>query len=287
MKRRPKDYLIEAPDDGLDAPEVGPWAAEKYRRVGMYSEIFSTGMKNQWPTRVYIDLFSGSGHALLRDPKRRVLTSPLLALSVPDRFSKYIYCDQDAHRIEVLRKRAEQMAPETPMEFVIGDANQRVTETASHIPPHSETQKVLSFCFVDPFGLDIHFETIRHLGAARAMDFLILLALGMDATRNWTRYLRADNEKVARFLGEPMWRERWREAEAHGETPIRFLAMEYARVMNGLGYRTTSLDQMIEVKTYDNNMRLYYLAFFSKSQRGYDFWLEVQKYSTDQLRMLL
>ncbi len=26
---------------------------------------------------------------------------------------------------------------------------------------------------------------------------------------------------------------------------------------------------MLEVKTYDNNMRLYYLAFFSKSEKGY------------------
>ncbi len=79
MKRSVHDYLIPAEDDGLPAEKVGDWAAEKYRRMGMYAEIFATGMKNLWASRVYIDLFSGSGHALLGKPRRRVLTSPLLA----------------------------------------------------------------------------------------------------------------------------------------------------------------------------------------------------------------
>ena len=36
------------------------------------------------------------------------------------------------------------------------------------------------------------------------------------------------------------------------------------------------------VKTYDNNMALYYLALFSKPQRAYEFWKDVLKYGTDQ-----
>lgn len=124
---------------------------------------------------------------------------------------------------------------------------------------------------------------IRALGANRAMDFLILLALGMDATRNWNIYVRPESTKVDRFLGDTTWRDRWQVAERNGVSPIRFLATEYAAAMVRLGYRTASLDQMIEVKTYENNMRLYYLAFFSKNERGYEFWREVQKYSTSQL----
>jgi beta-lactamase superfamily II metal-dependent hydrolase len=73
VSRRHKDYLIAAPDDGLPAAEVGPWAVEKYRRVGMYAEIFSTGMKNRWDCRAYIDLFAGPGHAVIRRLVRQVL----------------------------------------------------------------------------------------------------------------------------------------------------------------------------------------------------------------------
>lgn len=278
MSRRHKDYLVTAPDDGLPAAEVGPWAVEKYRRVGMYAEIFSTGMKNRWDCRAYIDLFAGPGHAVIRERGQRVLTSPLLALTVPDPFDKYILCDREPMFTRALKTRASTIAPNTPIEFVTGDANESVADIERRIPAHC-----LSFCFVDPFGLDIHFETIRRLGTTRPMDFLVLLALGMDATRNWELYNRPENVKVERFIGDPTWRERWGAAERGGSSPIRFLAQECARAMATLGYLTTSLEQMIEVRTYDNNMRLYYLAFFSKNEKGYEFWREVQKYSSDQL----
>lgn len=278
MSRRRKDYLILAPDDGLPAAEVGPWAVEKYRRVGMYAEIFSTGMKNRWDCRTYIDLFAGPGHAVIRERGQRVLTSPLLALTVPDPFDKYILCDREPTFVRALEARAWTVAPDTSIEFITGDANESVADIERRIPSHC-----LSFCFVDPFGLDIHFETIRRLSTSRPMDFLVLLALGMDATRNWELYNRSENAKVERFIGDPTWRERWAAAERGGSSPIRFLAQEYARAMATLGYLTTSLDQMIEVRTYDNNMRLYYLAFFSKKEKGYEFWREVQKYSSDQL----
>jgi three-Cys-motif partner protein len=283
MKRQRRDYLIPAEDDGLVVAEVGPWGTEKYRRLGMYAEMFSTGMKNRWDTRTYIDLFSGCGHALLKPQRLRVLTSPLIALTVPDPFDNYIFCDRDPHLLDALRTRVQRNSPTSHVEYVLGDANDRASEIGGKVPAFSSSHKVLSFCFVDPFGLDIHFDTIRGLGSARAMDFLILLALGMDATRNWERYVKPENNKVERFLGDVEWRGRWNAAERKGFSPIQFLATEYAAAMAQIGYLTTSLDQMIEVRTYENNMRLYYLAFFSKSKKGYDFWQQVQKYSTDQL----
>jgi three-Cys-motif partner protein len=249
----------------------------------MYSEIFSTGMKNHWQRRVYLDLFAGSGHAVIRGSRRRVLTSPLLALDVPDRFDRYVFCDEDAERLSALKTRVARMAPAADAVFMPGDANATVDEIAAHIPQHGKGNTVLSFCFIDPYGLDIHFETIRRLGSNRAMDFLILLALRMDANRNWATYLQPSSDKVTLFLGDPTWRPRWTVAEQHGHSPTRFLAEEYAAAMTQLGYLTTGLDRMIEVKTYDNNMPLYYLAFFSKSARGDEFWDEVRKYSTDQL----
>lgn len=284
--RRQKEYLIPADDDGLPAPEVGPWAVEKYRRLGMYAEIFSTGMKHRWPSRVYVDLFSGSGHAILRDTRRRVLTSPLLALDVPDKFSKYIFCDRDELAIEALARRANRLAPAADVSCVTGDANERVADVLAQVPSASAPSRCLGFCFVDPYGLDVHFATIERLAEGREMDFLILLALGMDANRNWDNYVRPESSKVDLFLGDAGWRGSWREARTAGTGRVRFLATEYAKAMCRIGYRPTPLDRMIEVKTTDNNMRLYYLAFFSKHEKGYQFWDEVRKYSTEQLGLI-
>jgi three-Cys-motif partner protein len=282
-----KDYLIPAPDDGDPAREVGRWAEEKYRRLGMYAEMFSTGMKNQWQTRVYIDLFAGSGHSRIRESHRRVLGSPLIALSLPDRFTKYIFCEQDASLLQALKMRAHTMAPTASVTCIEGDANARVSEIAGEIPRHSTANRVLSFCFADPVNLEIDFETVRSLGAGRAMDFLILFAFGMDATRNWATYLRPSNNRVEKFLGVADWRQRWKEAELRRVSETQFLATEYANAMTKLGYRTQSIEQMIPIRSTDRNLPLYYLAFFSKHEQGYKFWSQVQKYSADQQELAL
>ena len=45
-----------AEDDGLVSAEVGGWTEDKYRLIALYDELFSTGMKNHWDQRVYVDL---------------------------------------------------------------------------------------------------------------------------------------------------------------------------------------------------------------------------------------
>ena len=52
---------IEAKPDGLSTPVVRQWSLEKYKLVGSYCDIFTTGMRNIWDQLVYIDLFAGSG----------------------------------------------------------------------------------------------------------------------------------------------------------------------------------------------------------------------------------
>lgn len=148
-------------------------------------------------------------------------------------------------------------------------------------------KRVLSFCFVDPVNLEIDCESVKALGAERAMDFLILLAFGMDAGRNWSTYVKPENNRVERFLGAADWRNRWQRAERQGMSATQFLANEYATAMTGLGYRTKSIEEMIPIRSADKNLPLYYLAFFSKHEQGYHFWRQVQKYADDQLGLAL
>jgi len=50
---------MDVVDDGLYMSEVGRWSKRKYHFLGNYLNMFSTGMKNKWPERHYVDLFSG------------------------------------------------------------------------------------------------------------------------------------------------------------------------------------------------------------------------------------
>src|SRR5437867_2964503 len=93
------------PDDGLETAPVGSWAEEKYTIVALYDRLFSTGMKNKWDIRVYIDLYAGAGHVRVKGTKRILRGSPLIALSVPDRFDKYIFCEKSTKNLDALKKR--------------------------------------------------------------------------------------------------------------------------------------------------------------------------------------
>lgn len=274
---------IYSTDDGLYTPEIGSWGLQKYNLVGIYDELFSTGMKRRWDKRLYIDLFAGAGKARLKDSGKVVHASPLLALSVPDPFDRYIFCESDPKGMEALQERVRKLFPDGDVHFVFGDCNERIDEIVAKIPKYSKTSKVLSFCFVDPFSLNIHFETIKKL-AGFIMDFLILLML-MDPMRNQDRYMDTNSDRIDRFLGLSDWRERWQRAQSTNVSFRSFLAKEFAQQMISLGYRKESLTTMVEVRSDDKNLPLYYLTFFSKHELGYKFWEEVRKYSTDQLTL--
>lgn len=280
------DRLVHVEEDGLLAEDVGAWSAEKYRRLRMYAEMFSTGMKNKCDCRTYVDLFAGSGHATVRESRERVLSSPLLALSVKDPFDKYVFCERDKGKLDALMTRVRSVRPNADVSAICGDVNKVMPDLEAAIPKPTPTTRALTFCFIDPYGLHIHFETVKKLALDRKMDVLVLLASHMDANRNWTTYTANGSRHLDRFFGDASWRGRWNLAKQNGEKPVRFLAEEYQRAMTRIGYTEPGLNRMFQVRYPGNNMRLYYLAFFSKHPRGYQFWDEVLKYSSDQLGLL-
>jgi three-Cys-motif partner protein len=263
-------------DDGLIFDDVGRWAEEKHAYVAMYSTLFSTGMKNKWPRRTYVELHAGSGHSRIRETRRVIAGSPILALGVPDRFDQYVFCEKDRSKMDALRARVLRIAPTATVTYIQGDCDRRAADIVASIPGDS-----LTLCFVDPYGIGINFETLRVISAKR-VDFLVLLAVFMDANRNYDQYLRKDNATVDRFLGSNTWREKWGVVQLNAVPFPQFLAAEFASSMERRGYMPTPLHKMKKVRSDEKNLPLYYLALFSKHETAYKFWDEVLKYGTDQ-----
>jgi three-Cys-motif partner protein len=115
------EKIEELKDDGLITPEVGEWSEEKYKLIAYYSEMFSTSMKNKWDCRVYIDLFAGAGRAKLKTSKRIVKSSPLIALSITDKFDKYIFCENDSEKISALKERIKNEHSDVDTKCIEGD----------------------------------------------------------------------------------------------------------------------------------------------------------------------
>ena len=268
-------------DDGLYCGnDVGSWTEDKHSLVGLYDELFSTGMKNRWDLRVYIDLYSGPGLSKVRNSNRFLWGSPMLALNVKDPFDRYVFCESDDRSILALQKRVKTQFPHADVRFVHGECDTHVEEILSHVPRGSANNRVLSFCFADPYDLSIRFSTIRAI-SERFVDFLILFALHMDAKRNLATYLDPKNRKIDDFLGLPDWRLRW-ESQAEPRDLPRFLASMYAIQMQSLGYLPLEFSRMKQVRSDIANLPLYHLALFSRHQLAFGYWDDVLKYSTRQ-----
>ena len=277
----PEDAL-QPLEDGLICPEVGGWAEDKHRLVSLYSTLFSSGMKDKWDQRVYVELYAGAGYSRIRETARLVVGSPLRALMLKDPFDRYVFCEEMPEKLRALRTRAERHAPGASVSYVGGDSSRRVGEILESIPAGSKGNTVLTLCFADPFDISLKFQTIRELANARYVDFLITLALGMDANRNYEHYVRDDAMKVDEFLGSTDWRRRWAAAQWDAVKFTRFLADEFTKSIAALDYIPPPFYTMKEVRSYEKNLPLYRLALFSRNERAYKFWDEVLKYSTDQ-----
>src|SRR6266853_2092467 len=103
---------LRVADDGLTTPEVGRWAETKYRLLALYDELFSTGMKNKWNQRVYIDLYAGAGYSRIQGTSRFLKGSPVIALAVTHPFDKYIFCEEGKALLGALKARAQRIAPQ-------------------------------------------------------------------------------------------------------------------------------------------------------------------------------
>ena len=62
----------------------------------------------------------------------------------------------------------------------------------------------------------------------------------------------------------------------------RFLAVEFSRSRETLGYLRTPVDRMKLVRSDEKNLPLYYLALFSRNDTAHKFWDQVLKYGTNQ-----
>jgi three-Cys-motif partner protein len=275
---------LRVDDDGLTSPEVGGWAETKYRLLALYDELFATGMKNKWDQRVYIDLYAAAGYSRVQGTNKFLKGSPIIALTVTNPFDKYIFCEENEDLLSALKARVHRIAPQANVAYVPGTCDTEIERICEEIPKWSPSNKVLSLCLVDPFDFGLKFKTLRRLSSV-FIDFVVLLAVGMDANRNYDHYVDGNSTKIDEALGNMEWRERWRAAGGRRKDFRQFLASEFSLSMESLEYLKQPLDRMKLVRSVEKNLPLYYVALFSRHETAYKFWRDVLKYSTDQTNL--
>jgi len=271
--------IIEVEDDGLDIHPSHIWSEQKYKLVGGYCDIFTKAMRKEWEVLVYVDLYAGPGYTKIIETNKILKTSPLIALSLPNPFDVYIFGDDDKKYLDALEMRVRRDFKEKETYFIHGDCNKTVKQIKSKIPLHGREKRVLTFCFADPFDLNLEFETIIELSSNKLVDLLILQAYYMDANRNYENYLNDDNDKIAKYLGDRDWRTKFQKSEYYPNNFVQFLTDTYDMNMRELKYLEP---QRNSIKYPFKNVKLYYLSFYSKHPRGNDLYKKVQRYADDQ-----
>lgn len=241
-------------------------------------------MKHKWKHRVFIDLFAGAGRASLQGSRKIVDTSSLLALSVPDPFDHYIFCEENSAKIEALEERVGEveLPSHVTKTFITGDANKYIGDVKRSIPKAGPGNSVLSFCFIDPYKLgNFKFNTLRILSDLY-VDILILIPTHMDARRNVSQYYQSSSSrKVDDFIGNSAWRDEWELIQHHTDFET-FIVEQFSKSMVKLGYKETKVGDTQLIRN-TKGVALYRLAFYSRHDLGRKFWNDVKRLSNHQL----
>jgi three-Cys-motif partner protein len=281
--------LVTAGDD-LPARCVGPWSADKLYYVARYLELFSRAMHKRFSVRHYLDLFAGPGWCVLDDGSGETPGSPLIALSLAHRFTRYHFVDADATAASSLRQRVNRLGWRAPeVQIYEEDANEVVTRLKRAVP-----SSALSVAVIDPTGLHFRFDSLRILTDGRRMDLIYLFPEGMAAKRNLQTFLDQDHSALDEVLGTRDWRStvapqlrRQLEPQAYWDAIGRPLVQTLQNQLAGLGYQSIHLGSEIIAVRNRTRVPLYYLVFASKHARGHQFWHAVSSYDpTGQKRLL-
>lgn len=273
----PSDYfdpVIPASNDGFIIPEIEQWNVEKYRLIGKYIETFTQSMRERSEDMIYVDLTAGSGINKVKETGDIILGSPLIALSNPISFSKYIFCERETEQVQALKIRINKRFRRKNVVIFGRDVNAMTDKFSFYIPPNTGKYKVSGICLIDAFSMDVHFEAIEAL-AKLGMNFLLVFSMPINQYQDYKHYNIEGKESLEKFMGAPMNQlEGLKEANAN-EIYFRYLVKNYKSRIEALGYKTRGSFQ--PMSSTEMELPYYYLGYFAQNHSAEKMWKEVQK----------
>jgi len=254
-----------ARSDSLPVRPSGPWIETKHKLLAYYANLFATGMKNKWASRVYLELFSGPGKCLIRDTGREDLGSPLKIIG--HEFTKFIFTEMSVPAAEALATRIEPFENSSRTEIWCGDCAEAIEHI--RIPDRS-----LTFAFIDPTGIGhAPFSLIETLERKTRCDLLINVQHGMGIKMNVHQYTpdAGDESALTRFLGN----DSWKQLPRHNAKEFFLGALDlYKQQLDKLGFKFTGREVLISTQ---QGIGLYLLLFASRHPLGQTFWEKAMK----------
>ena len=198
----------------------GNWTEQKLECVRKYLHAYTTIMSNYQFHFSYIDAFAGTGYreAKHADHADQLMLSNLIteetqgfldgsariALQVKPPFKEYVFIEKNKNRFSELKKLKEEF-PNEHIKFINSEANSYLINLCDKMDWRSNRALV----FLDPYGMQVSWETIKSIAETEAIDLWILFPLGTinRLLENQGQISSARQKTLDRFFGEPNWSE--------------------------------------------------------------------------------
>ena len=174
----------------------GPWTEKKLRAFSKYVKSYLTIMKQNafWET-IYFDGFAGSGTKekdvktelykqlkITEEEEKTYKGAAERVLTLDDSlaFNYYYFIDKKDSSLQKLEKTLNEKIDlsKKTISYKSGDANQWILELAKAL----KTKKYAALIFLDPFGMQIDWNSIETLKGTRS-DVWILVPTGVIVNR--------------------------------------------------------------------------------------------------------
>jgi three-Cys-motif partner protein len=171
----------------------GDWTEDKLSRIKEYHEAYNKALKNQPFNREYVDAFAGTGYrevtceatdeAMLfpelaaPDVRQFLDGSARIALNVEPGYHRFTFIEKKPDKVIELRKLKAEFANKD-IRIEEGDANTLVQSLCRE--SWNYRRAVL---FLDPFGMQVSWQTLEAVAATKSIDAWILFPLCVGITR--------------------------------------------------------------------------------------------------------
>ncbi|UBF29423.1 three-Cys-motif partner protein TcmP [Kovacikia minuta CCNUW1] len=188
---------------------IGRWSEGKLDLLAKYLKAYSVIMneqkKNWLRAYYYIDAFAGSVRPRAKEDEQRYIHgSPLRALQTEPRFDGYWFIDVSPRRIERMQRLREAF-PDCAIDVRQGNCNEVLCNEVVPQLPYSSKQR--AFVFLDPYGLQVDWETVRELASTKTFDIFVNFSI-MGVTRLLPRDQNPEPEvveQISKVMGSTAW----------------------------------------------------------------------------------
>ena len=202
----------------------GNWTTDKLVRVEKYLKAYATIMNKQRFRFAYIDAFAGTGYRNVKIKNQtKQLTlfqqsdieevevysegSARIALQIEPEFDKYIFIEKSKKYFRELQKLKEEFSDKVDkIQVINADANNYILDLCNNF----KRQNNRAVMFLDPYGMQVEWETIKAVANTEAIDLWYLFPLGIGVNRLLQKNVEDIPQTWAIKLDSILGTEEWR-----------------------------------------------------------------------------